>query len=57
MFRWAELLVFLLFLYFASNLLRYCFFREAKGVRYLFGLSDAWLKDDDKKRPHRKGKV
>lgn len=48
MFRLFELLIICGFLYVAANLVRYIFFKTSKGKGF-FGLSDWWIKDEEKK--------
>lgn len=54
MFTIMELVIIVAFLYFTANLCRYIFFRESRGMRGLFGLSDAWLKADERQKEKKK---
>lgn len=47
-FRLFELVIILLFLYLAANIVRYLFFKQSGGGKF-FGLSNEWLKNDEKK--------
>ena len=54
MFRFAELLILVIFLYLIANLLRYILVKLGNlgrnSVGWMFGLSEGWLKNSDKKK-------